>query len=158
MLTNAYLYAYRKTLGRLHNSEVTGMKGDFRRNGHHDPRGSALECRIELVSDCSVVHVCGEVDLATVHLLNKALDAALSASRPIIVSFAKATYIDSAGIHALLLAKRRHQTTIAAAALAPTLKKIFELTGIDEIIPLYDTLDVALSTLCVPSASGGTSA
>ena len=130
------------------------MTSDFRQNGHHDPRGAVLECRLEVVSDCSVVHVSGEVDLATVHILNKALDTAISAPHPIIVTFMRTTYIDSAGIHALLLAKRRHHTTFAAAALAPTLRRIFELTGIDKVIPLYDTLDAALSTVCTTSASG----
>jgi anti-sigma B factor antagonist len=131
------------------------MTPDSRQDGHHDPRGAVLECRIEMISDCSVVHVCGEVDLATVHILNKALDTAIAAPHPIIVDFAETNYIDSAGIHALLLAKGRHHRTLAAAALAPVLTRIFELTAVDKVIPLYETLDAALSTVCTPSVSTG---
>ncbi len=131
------------------------MNSDFRQNGHHDPRGATFECRTEVVSGCSVVHVFGEVDLATVHILKEALDSAIAAPHPIIVDFAATRYIDSTTIHALLRAKERHHQTLAVAALGPMLRRVFRLTKVDEVIPLYDTLDAALSTVCVPSASAG---
>jgi anti-anti-sigma factor len=103
-----------------------------------------------MVSDCSVVHVSGEVDLATVHILEDALDAAIAAPHPIIVDFAATRYVDSTTIHVLLRTKERHRQTLAVAALGPTLKRIFELTKVAEVIPLYETLAEALATVCTP--------
>jgi anti-sigma B factor antagonist len=130
------------------------MNADAGHNGFHDPRGALLTCRTEIVSDCSVIHVSGEVDVATIHIFKEALDAAVAAPYTIIVDFAATAYIDSTGIHELIRAKERHRHPLAVAALAPTLKKIFQITKIDEVIALYATLDAALSAVCTRSASG----
>lgn len=133
------------------------MTPDYRQNGSHGPRGATLECRTEVVSECSVVHVSGEVDLATVHILKDALDAAILAPHPIIIDFAATRYVDSATIHVLLRTQERHHKTLAVAALGPTLKRIFDLTKVAEVIPLYETLAEALATECTASSSAGTS-
>ena len=135
--------------------QVHEMTSDFRPNGHHEPRGAALECRTEVVSDCSVIHVLGEVDLATVPILEQALAAAIAAAHPIIVDFAATTYIDSTGLHTLLQARRRHHKVVAIAALTPALRRVFELTRVDQTITLYPTLAEALSTVCPKSMSSG---
>ncbi len=127
------------------------MTSDSRQDGYHDPRGTSLECRTETISDCFIIHVSGEVDLATVPILERALDSALAASCPIIVDFEAARYIDSTGLHVLLRARRRHHHILAAAALAPTLRRVFELTNVDQVIPLYSTLREALSAICSTS-------
>lgn len=131
------------------------MTSDFRHNGHHDPRGALLECRTEVTSGCSVIHVSGEIDLATIHILKNALDSAIAAPYPIIVDCAATRYIDSTGLHVLVRAKERHHQILAVAALAPTLKRIFELAKIDQTVWFYSTLDAAVSALCAPLPSGG---
>ena len=68
------------------------MTSDLRRNGHHDPRRTPLECQTEVISDCSVIHVSGEVDLATGPILERALDSAIAWPYPIIVDFAATRY------------------------------------------------------------------
>lgn len=130
------------------------MTSDARGNGH-DPRRAVLECRTEVVSNCTVIHVSGEVDLATIHVLIGAPDSARAAPHPILVDLAETKYIDTTGIHALLHARERHDNTLAVAALAPTLKRIFDVLEIGRIIPVYDTLKAALSTVCPPSAASG---
>jgi anti-sigma B factor antagonist len=131
------------------------MTPDSRQNGHHDPREIVLECQMETISNCSVVHVRGEIDVATIPIFKKALDSAIAVPHPIIVDLAEASYIDSTGIHALLLAKERHHKTLAVAAVAPALIRIFELVEVDRVIPSYETLDAALSAECASSASSG---
>jgi anti-sigma B factor antagonist len=112
-----------------------------------------LECRTEVVSDCTVIHISGEVDLATAPVLERALDAALAVPSPIILDFAATRYIDSTGLHVLLQARRRHRQVVAAAGLTSTLRRVFELTSVDKMIPLYPTVAQALSTLCPASTS-----
>jgi anti-sigma B factor antagonist len=129
------------------------MVSDFEQNGHHEQRGTTLECRTEVVSDCTVIHVSGEVDLATAPILEKALDSAIAARHPIIVDFAATRYIDSTGLHVLLQARRRHTRAVAAAGLPPTLRRVFELTNVDQTIPLYATVAEALSRICPASTS-----
>jgi len=131
------------------------MKSDFRQDAQPDQAGNPLECWVEDVSGCSVIHVSGEVDLATVHIFNKALNSALAAPHPIVVDFSAMRYIDSTGIQALLDAKEQHQQTLAVAALAPTSKRVFEIIEIHEVISVYDTLDAALSRVCIPPGASG---
>jgi anti-sigma B factor antagonist len=127
------------------------MTSDSRQNGYHDPRRTSLECRTEITSNCFVIHVLGEVDLATVPILERALDSALASTYPIIVDFEATSYIDSTGLHVLLRARRRHAEILAAAAPAPTLRRVFELTHVDQAIPLYPTLRAAMRAICVAS-------
>jgi anti-anti-sigma factor len=129
------------------------MNSDFRHDARPDQTQTPLECLIEDVSGCTVIHVSGEVDLATGHIFNKALNSAIAARRPIIVDFSATKYIDSSGIQVLLDAKERHQQTPAVAALAPTPKRVFEIIEIHKVISVYDTLDAAVSTVCTPSSA-----
>ncbi len=131
------------------------MTSDFRHNGQHDPLGTILACQTEVIGDCSVVHVSGEVDLATAHILERALASAIAVPYAIVVDCAGMRYIDSTGLQVLLRARERHHQVLALAALAPTLKRIFELAKIDQTIRFYSTLDAALSALCAPLPSGG---
>ena len=131
------------------------MTSDLPHDGHHDPRGSLLDCRTEVISDCSVIHVSGEVDLATAPILERALAAAIGGSYPIVVDFAATRFIDSTGLDVLLRARRRHHQILAVAALPPTLRRVFELTKIEQTIPRYGTLAEALSALCTATPPSG---
>jgi len=131
------------------------MNSDFRQDARPDLAGTSLEYWMEEVPSCSVIHVSGEVDLATSHILNRALNSAIAARHPIIVDFSATRYIDSSGIQVLLDAKKRHQQTLVVAALAPTPKRILEIAKIQEVIPLYDTVAAALSIVCTQDAAKG---
>jgi anti-sigma B factor antagonist len=127
------------------------MTPDFPQDGRHEPQGTTLECRTEVISNCTVIHVSGEVDLATAPILERALHSAIAASYPIIVNFAATRYIDSTGLRVVLQARGRHRQVVAAAGLTPTLRRVFELTNVDRTIPLYPTVAEALSTVCPAS-------
>ena len=131
------------------------MHSDFRQDARPDPAETPLECRIEDVSGCTVIHVSGEVDLVSGHILKMALNSAIATRRPIIVDFSATRYIDSTGIQVLLNAKERHQQTLAVAALASIPKRILEIAKIQEVIPLYATLAAAMSTVCTQDAAKG---
>lgn len=93
--------------------------------------------------------------MATAPILERALAAAIGGSYPIVVDFAATRFIDSTGLEVLIRAARRHNQVLAAAALQPTLKRVFELTRIDQTIPLYNTLKEALSAVCAATPPSG---
>lgn len=93
--------------------------------------------------------------MATVHVLKEALDSALAAPHPILLDLGETRYIDTTAIQALLRARERHHTALAVAALAPALKRVFDILQVGRAIPLYKTLTTALATLCPPSVPSG---
>ncbi|GGS58999.1 hypothetical protein GCM10010206_21150 [Streptomyces cinerochromogenes] len=58
------------------------------------------------------------------------------------------TFCDSAGLGALLAAQRlakARDTVLALACAPPTLRRILELTGADQVLTLYGTVDDAVT-------------
>lgn len=59
-------------------------------------------------SDAVVVHVAGEVDIVTAPVLQRHLDVALSAGRPLVViDLAETTFLDARGVAVLVRARQR---------------------------------------------------
>ena len=75
----------------------------------------------------------GELDLATVPLLEAGLDRAGGAAQPtIVLDLGELTFIDSAGLHAVLSAKEERQLTLVDGS--RPVRRIFELTGNDHLL------------------------
>lgn len=95
-----------------------------------------------------VITLAGECDLYSQPLLTAALRAALEAGeRRLVVDLSEATFIDSSVLGALTEAwKRLHMTggaDIAVVVNDRRLRKVFEITGLDAVFRLVESLGQA---------------
>jgi len=83
--------------------------------------------------------------------LRDALLSALNAGAPgLIVDLTATTFLDSAGVTALVRASRRASASGAAlrlAVTAPAVLRVLSLVGIDQLIPVYPSVVTALDSL-----------
>ncbi len=65
-----------------------------------------------------------------------------------VVDLGELDYISSAGLRSFLVAAKKLKAKdgqILLAALQETVKEVFEISGFSSIIPIYDSVDAALS-------------
>ncbi|MFY9423442.1 MAG: anti-sigma factor antagonist, partial [Bacillota bacterium] len=103
--------------------------------------------------ECLVVRVSGELDLRTAGELKSEVDPVLERApeRPVVVlDLSDVSFMDSSGMGAIL---GRYRTVsqmggkLVVCGLTPQLRKLFELTGLMRIIPVYASVDDAISSL-----------
>jgi anti-sigma B factor antagonist len=91
-----------------------------------------------------VLAVSGEVDLATAPELRSALDAALrDGTRELWLDLHQTTFMDSSGLRVLFEAYERAQALecrLAIACPSGPVRRLFEITGYDHRLPLYEAL------------------
>ena len=95
-----------------------------------------------------VAFVEGEIDIANAAELRDELFAALSNRPPgLIVDLSGVTYLDSRGVHVLLeLAERmkvRHLQLRLVVPESTPIKRVLQLTHLDQIVPVDPTVDEA---------------
>lgn len=97
------------------------------------------------------VSVDGELDHSTAGELRSALASVLDeGSGSVLVDFSDCTFIDSTGLSLLVEAKRRlseEQRSFGVCCAPADLKRLLEMTGIDEAVGLFETRDEAISAL-----------
>ncbi len=101
-----------------------------------------------------VVSIAGELDIATAESLADALAISALASRPLVLDLASLEFMDSTGLSEILLGWRRHfERGVGYVLLSPTVavRKILEMTGISEIIAVFDDEAEALCELEGPT-------
>jgi len=97
----------------------------------------------------AVVRIMGEVDLFSAPELRSTLDEVIgSGVRHIVVDLSTVDFLDSSGLGALVGALKHLRSlghgTIVLAAPPPAVRKILELTGINQVFEILPTVDEAL--------------
>jgi len=116
----------------------------------------ALTIEIRRVRGYIVVAVAGEVDIATVTRLRERLFELAASGRTLVVDLDQVSFIDSAGLAALVGAARRagaHGASLQVVCARPRTRQLFRLTGLDSRVPLARTLDGALESLAAARSS-----
>lgn len=105
----------------------------------------------ERVGEHLVVHVAGEVDMTSAAIMDKALADAVTAEPVpgvIVADLTNVGFFGSAGLSVLIAAHRRTQDIgIHLAVVAPPgsiPRRTIDITGINHMLPIADTLDQAL--------------
>src|SRR5207249_7723676 len=104
-----------------------------------------------------IVAVTGDIDISTVPPLRERLSELADGGQTLIVDLNRVTFIDSAGLGALVGAARRaaaHGGSLHAVCARPQTRKLLWLTGVDRRIPLAATVDGALMLLAARDAPG----
>jgi anti-sigma B factor antagonist len=103
-----------------------------------------LDINTSREADVCIVRVGGEVDVYTSPSLKSALVAAASDScRVVIVDLDKVGFIDSSGLGVLVGALRRAREAdgdLRIVSACEAVVKIFRITGLDRVFPVYPTL------------------
>ena len=101
----------------------------------------------QLDNGTPVVSVMGEVDMATAPSLEQALlDATEDRTGEVIVDLTGCNFFDSTGLHALLATREqleRSNRPLTVALSNPSVLKIFQITGLDELFEIYPSLRAA---------------
>jgi anti-sigma B factor antagonist len=104
----------------------------------------------------AVVHVSGELDMATVADLHAALDDALElSSAGVILDLSGVAFFDSSGLHALDEIRQDAVARKAPLALVcpqERLMRLFEITELKDLFTFYPTVDAAGDALSDESA------
>ena len=99
----------------------------------------------------ALVTAAGEIDLTNAEGLRDTLLAALNAgAQGLVVDMTATTFIDSAGVTALVRASRRSAATEATVRLAvtsPAVLRVLNLVGIDQLIEVHPSVSEALASL-----------
>ena len=112
--------------------------------------GEALTITVRRERGVVIAAVTGEIDISTVTRLRERLFELTGSGGTLIVDLNRVTFIDSAGLGALVGAARRaaaHGGSLHAVCARPQTRKLLWLTGVDRRIPLAATVDGALMFL-----------
>ena len=102
--------------------------------------------RKELPDGGTVLHVEGELDMATAPALEDALADAGFAER-VVVDLSSCSFVDSSAVRVLVSSARDSQAAGGSLALVvtdPGLLRVLEISGVDTMLPVHDALDHAL--------------
>lgn len=110
--------------------------------------GDALTIGVRSERDHAIAIVAGEIDISTVTRLRERLFELAARSRHLVIDLDQVTFIDSAGLSALVGTANRaaaHGTSLHVVCARPKTLKLFRLTGLDRRLPPAPTLDEALA-------------
>lgn len=119
----------------------------------HNPCYTAsnmLHCAQQCLDGVVVVSFSGEVDLANVSSFRVQLDTAAETAENLVLDLRDLRYIDSSGIKALLdvhCALARGGRSILMAAVPPMMRRMLEIVGLKQVIPVFPTVEAAVESL-----------
>jgi anti-sigma B factor antagonist len=103
------------------------------------------------------VNVSGELDQSTAPELRTALSEVLGGeSGGVLVDLSDCAFIDSTGLSLLVETKRQladESRRFGVCCPDPDVRRLLELTGIDQAVGLFDTRDEAISALSAGAAA-----
>jgi anti-sigma B factor antagonist len=104
--------------------------------------------REQLDNGTAVVRVMGEVDLATVPELKRALlGEGEDLTGALIVDLTGCTFLDSTGLAALIATRKRlgrSNRRLALVLSTPAVLRIFQITALDQVFEIYPSLGAAV--------------
>jgi anti-anti-sigma factor len=95
-----------------------------------------------LPGDVLVVRVEGDLDMASAHELESAIETMPNVSR-IVIDLTSCTFLDSAGVR-VITAVLRSPRSVSLVATDPGVLRVLEITALDTAVPVHATLDAAL--------------
>lgn len=107
--------------------------------------------RVDVIenADHTLLMAVGEIDAGTASQVSDAVSGALSLEHPrVLLDFSQVTFIDSAGLAALITAHRQAEAAQAMFALVhptPATRRLIRVLGLDQLLLVYDTSEQALA-------------
>ena len=111
----------------------------------------AMEMIVRQEDQAVVVSVTGRMDAVTASQFDKRLETLMvEGATNIIVNFRDLEYISSAGLQTILATAKKLENSkgeILLANLSGAVKEVFEISGFDTIFRIFDTEELALSSI-----------
>ena len=113
----------------------------------------AEECSVCVgqMNNVTIVELAGEIDVAKVSLLAKALsDAVIKGKGPVVLDAHQLSYIDSAGLQTLLSTQRRLMEmgrSLTIVGCHGIFHKLMKITRFEEHFTMYPSIEDALQNL-----------
>jgi anti-sigma B factor antagonist len=108
-----------------------------------------LRTEVRELAGWTVVHVYGELDVATTPELREVLVGLVGeGSNKLILDLDGVDFLDSTGLGTIISALKRARTHGGDLRLVCTqarITRLFEITGLDKAVPLLPSLDVAVA-------------
>jgi anti-anti-sigma factor len=82
----------------------------------------------------------GELDLASAPVLEKQLRAIDGRDARIVVDLSGCGFIDSTGLTVIVEAASREGHSIALVGPTPQVRRVFEITAVETLVPLFETM------------------
>ena len=105
------------------------------------PRPGGLHVDVRRDGDAVIVALAGELDLATVGELERAMQAARDAGAGVVVDLRRLSFMDSTGLRAIVLAHEeldRAGQKLAIVRGPGPVQRVFELTGLEQRLTFLD--------------------
>jgi anti-sigma B factor antagonist len=99
----------------------------------------------------TTVTVAGELDVATAPQLREHLVALLAGHRPLVIDLDRVSFCDATGLGVLVGAANRAGASLHLICSRPQTRRLFQLTGLAQRLPLAPTMADAVAT--VPETS-----
>ena len=108
--------------------------------------------------DCAVLQVTGEIDVYTAAILRERIrDLAAKGAVHIIADLSRVDFLDSTGLGAVVAAYKRvraHDGHLKLVATAPRVKRVFEITNLNRVVPICDSVEEACALVADDAADG----
>jgi anti-sigma B factor antagonist len=108
------------------------------------PTSDLLRVTTEPLEDGCLVRVTGEIDLSTVAVLRRELDAALGEDATVLLDLSGVTFIDSSGLHLLIEASQSSEAGDRADFVvrpSEIVQRLIELSGTADLLTIVDPID-----------------
>ncbi len=110
-----------------------------------------LQINVRKHEEIPVIELSGEVDAYTSARFREImLDIIDSDGANLVINMTDVEYIDSSGLGALVGGLKRvseRDGKIVIVCDKPQVKKVFEITGLEKVFPIYDSVEDAVSAL-----------
>jgi anti-sigma B factor antagonist len=114
-----------------------------RLTGSSLPKPGGLAIVREDEDERTILHVTGEIDIATAPELRKAIEKA-DRAKMLIVDLLGCSYMDSSGLEVLSRSCKARPGRIRVVVQAPgQVLRVLELTGLDRVVPIAFSIDEA---------------
>ena len=110
-----------------------------------------LQINLKYLGEIPIIELSGEVDAYTCSAFRDAMIEVIEQGHPnIVVSMANVEYIDSSGLGTLVGGLKRaseHNGKIAIVCSSHQIRKVFEITGLEKVFPVFDDESQAAEAL-----------
>ncbi|MEN6371540.1 MAG: STAS domain-containing protein [Armatimonadota bacterium] len=110
-----------------------------------------LRIRTKMVKDIPIIELVGELDSYTCAQFRDTMIDVIEQGHPsVVVSMAGVEYIDSSGLGTLVGGLKRASESggkIAVVCSSNQIRKVFEITGLEKVFPLFEDESEAAVTL-----------
>lgn len=110
-----------------------------------------LQINVRKCDDIPIIELTGEVDAYTSARFREVmLEVVDTHGARIVISMAEVDYIDSSGLGALVGGLKRvseRDGKIVIVCTKPQVRKVFEITGLEKVFPIFDSEEAAIAAV-----------